>query len=251
MISDETNMAQVTTDLHRCWKAVYAAFAEYPAPEMLDASPLRNLERVLHDLRSSPMPDLSGNALGGYAMWAITSVGGIREYKHYLPRILQHALLTPSEPGFDPLVILSKLEYADWYQWPASERSAIETVYHASWLWARLQHPDEFDAINWFICAIRLQKDINSVLESWLFDLTPNSALQLTEVINRSDTLPYGDAYWEGFDLSSRRTVANWLCSDTLQTALMAVVDRIADKDMWRIDAVEAVLTDLRTTPWR
>jgi hypothetical protein len=251
MTSVETNSATVAANLQRYWQAAYAAFAEYPAPEMLDVSPLRNPEKILHDLHSAPMPELSGKALGGYAMWAITTVGGVGEYKHYLPRILQHALLTPGEPGFDPLTILSKLEYAGWHKWPALERSAIEDVYRASWLWTRLQHPDEFDAMNWFGSAIRLEKNINSVLESWLTNLTSNSALQLADVINRSGSLPHGKDFWEDLDLASRQTIARWLCSDSLQTAVMAVVDRIADGDMWRIDSVEAALTTLRTTPWR
>ncbi|ACM26948.1 hypothetical protein MOV66_02890 [Agrobacterium sp. SHOUNA12C] len=251
MISDETDLAREASHLQRCWEAAYAAFSGYSAPEILNASQLRDPEKILRDLRSASMPELSGNALGGYAMWAITTVGGVEEYKHYLPRILQHSLLTPSEPGFDPLIILSKLEYTDWYRWPASECFAIENVYSASWHWARLQHPDEFDAMNWFVCAIRLEKDINSVLESWLTNLTPNSALQFTEVINRSDSLPYGEASWEDLDLATRRTIASWLCDDALQTAITEIVDNVADRDMWRIDSVEATLANLGTKAWR
>lgn len=195
MTSAETDFARTVTSLKKGWEALFAAFAEYPPLETLDVSRLRDPEKILRDLCSAPMSELSGNALSSYANWALTTAGNIEEYKHYLPRILQHALFTPGEPGFDPLTILSKLEYADWRGWPASERSAIENVYRASWHWARLQHPDEFDAMNWFICAIRLEKDVNSVLESWLSNLTPNSALQLADVINRSDGLAYGKSF--------------------------------------------------------
>jgi len=251
MNSDETNLARAATKLHGCWQAAYAAFAEYPSPEILDASPLLDAEKILLELRSAPLANLSGNALSGYATSAMTTVGGVKEYRHYLPRILQHAFLTPSEPGFDPLIILSKLEYANWRRWPVSERSAIENVYRASWHWARLQHPDEFDATNWFACVIRLEKDIDSVLKSWLSNLTPNSALQLADVISRSDGLPYGRSFWEDLDLATRRTIADWLCGDGLQAAIVAVVDNVADRDMWRIDSIEAALALLRAMPCR
>ncbi|OCI95782.1 hypothetical protein A6U86_16655 [Rhizobium sp. AC27/96] len=251
MTSAETDFARTVTNLKNGWEELYAAFAEYPPPEALDASPLRDPAKILQDLRSAPMPELSGNALGGYAMWAITTVGGVEEYKHYFPRILQHALLTRGRLGFAPLQILAKLEYADWCKWPASERLAIENVYRASWDYARLQHPDELDAMDWFICAIRLERNVNSILESWLSNLTPNSALQLADVINRSDGLPYGRSFWEDLDLATRRTISDWLCGDGLQAAIIAVVDDVAERDMWRIDSIEAALVFLRSTPCR
>lgn len=251
MISAETNLAWVAASLEKGWEAAYAAFAGYLPPKKLDASPLRRPEQILNDLQSAPLRELSGNALGDYAMWAITTVGGVDEYKHYLPRILQHALLTPGEPGFDPLLILSRLEYARWHEWTTQEQSAVKDVLQASWNWARLQHPDELDAMNWFVSVVRLEKDISSLLEAWLANMMPNSALQLADIIRSSDRLPYGGTFWENLDIESRRTIASWLCSETLQTAVMAVVDGIADGDMWRIDSVEAALADMRATPWR
>ncbi|MGV1788995.1 hypothetical protein [Rhizobium sp. A37_96] len=251
MRADEANLVGAATRLQGCWQVAYAAFAGYPSPENLDASPLGDAEKIFHDLRSAPLANLSGKALGGYAMSAMTTVGGADDYRHYLPRILQHALATPGEPGFDPLMILSKLEYADWRQWPAAERLAIGNVFHASWVYARLQHPDELDAMNWFISAIRLEEDVRSVLDAWLSNLTPNSVLQLADVISRSGDLPYGRTFWEDLDLATRRTIVDWLCGDALQAAMMAVVDEVAERDMWRIDSIEAALVFLRSTPCR
>ncbi|MFK0163308.1 hypothetical protein [Rhizobium sp. NPDC090279] len=250
MSANETNLARAASKLQGCWYAAYAAFAEYPSREILHASPLRDAEKILRKLSSAPLAKLSGDALGGYAMSAMTTVGDVDDYRHYLPRILQHALLTPGEPGFDPLMILSKLEYANWCQWPASERLAVGNVFHASWVYARLQHPDELDAMNWFMCAIRLEKDINSVLDLWLSNLTPNSALQLADVISQSDGLPCGRSFWKDLDLATRRTILGWLCGDGLQAAIMAVVDDIADEDRWRIDSIGAALAPLRAMPY-
>ncbi|MBB6485047.1 hypothetical protein [Rhizobium lusitanum] len=250
MNSDETELSRVVAELQRCWQAGYAAFADYLCPEALDVSPLWDPEKIMHDLRSASLADLSGEALGGYAVAAMTTAGGVDEYRYYLPRILQHALMTPNEPGFDPVTILSKLEYANWRKWPAPEQLAIQNVYDASWHWVRLQHPDEFDATIWFVCAIRLRRDINPILESWRVNLTPNSALQLTEIINRSDSLLRGDALWEDVMFESRRIVAEWLCSDALQIAIITIVDEIAGRDMWRLNSVEAALAKLHAASW-
>lgn len=248
MTFDETNSTWAAASLRKSWEEVYGAFAVYPPPTTLNASLLRHPKGILDELRSAPLSELSGKTLGNYAMWALTSVGNVEDYKHYLPRILQHALLTPSEPGFDPLLILSKLQYADWHGWPKSERTAIENVYRASWQWARLQHPDEYDAMNWLPCVLRLERNVDSALESWSANMTPNSALQLADIISHSNSLPDAKELWEGLDIASRRRLVDWLCGDKVQAALLSVVDRIAEGDLWRIDGVEAALNNLRVS---
>lgn len=95
---------------------LYEVFSEYrPAPHLdactccTDPSELRML--VLVPLREQTSDDLSR-----YAHKAMTTIGNVTDYKHFLPRILEVGLDTKS-----------KLEMAQWQTWPQREREAVET----------------------------------------------------------------------------------------------------------------------------
>ncbi|MGO8015300.1 hypothetical protein AB9E19_10145 [Rhizobium leguminosarum] len=74
-------------DLEDSLRALYPAFLEYPFPSSLDASPLRDAEKILAALKSAPLREIGTAELGQYAASAITTVGSADDFKHFLPRM--------------------------------------------------------------------------------------------------------------------------------------------------------------------
>src|SRR5260221_8710240 len=89
-------------------EAAYKAFADVPRPLRIE----RYGEPILQFLTSKPVRELSGDWIGPYSGWAITTAGSGRDYQYFVPRILEEALLNPVWMGTDPDVIASKLKLA-------------------------------------------------------------------------------------------------------------------------------------------
>ncbi len=77
-------------ELQRLIDDCYDAFAPYPPPRSLHA--LRDPVAILATLTSAPLRELTGEQIGPYAGWAMTTVGDVTDYKHFLPRILEQAV---------------------------------------------------------------------------------------------------------------------------------------------------------------
>ena len=70
----------------------YQVFANLPRPAHLEAAPHRDGDRMLSSLTAAPLRELTGEQIGPYAGCAITTVGSERDYRHFLPRILELAV---------------------------------------------------------------------------------------------------------------------------------------------------------------
>src|SRR5437870_2848184 len=89
---------------------LYATFAIYSAPRRLHASPLRNAANILRDLRSAPLKSLPPVAIGPFAMYSMTTVGDVGDYKHFLPRIIHLGIIGgQGEPALEATAIAAKL----------------------------------------------------------------------------------------------------------------------------------------------
>ena len=61
----------------------------------MEASPLRDAREILMVLSAVPLRELTGEQVGPYSGWAMTTVGNERDYRHFLPRILELAVVDP------------------------------------------------------------------------------------------------------------------------------------------------------------
>ena len=77
----------------------YASFAFYRLPRRLEAPAYRDPTAILATLSSAPLRELTGDQLGPYASWAMTTVGEVDDYRHFLPRILELAIGDQSRPA--------------------------------------------------------------------------------------------------------------------------------------------------------
>lgn len=81
-------------------------------------------------LMSRPLNDLTENDLGFYTRKAITTLGSIQDYKHFLPRILE--LVAFSSSFRDDFLTFEKLNYCNWQDWDDEEVISVKSFFAAS-----------------------------------------------------------------------------------------------------------------------
>ena len=229
----------------------YSVFAAVPRPRSLHGSPLRDVDKILRDITSAPLRRLTHDQLGLFATCAITTVGEPEHYRHFLPRILELAILRRPDMGFEAWVIAGKLEMAGWRSWPREEREAVEAVFRAAFLRAIEMDTDEERRADDWLCGIcRLGLDPAPSLAAWRASPTVNAALQLADFVDMTKVKDgvVVAAIWEEVDEAARRAVGAWVQSPDTRAQLLAAVDRAssegpaAGEGPWLIDCALAKL---------
>ncbi len=234
--------------------AAYEAFAAYPRPERIEASPVRNPAKILTTLSSAPLRSLTGEQIGPYAGWAITTVGSVVDYKHFLPRILEQAIRSPQWVGTQPQVIASRLKMAEWRTWPKFEQRAVLVVFQTAYSAALEQHPDDGADVSEWLCGLAsLAEDVRPLLDEWITVATGQSLLQLANLATQLPALasldPHEQIYWADVVPEIRAVIVAWLISPRVKAAL-ARADGIGEDDMWRVSLAKDALADF-TRPAR
>lgn len=142
------------TDRQRLSDAVESLYRVFsaPTPPVIEGCPCCIETRGVDVLLATPLRDLTGQALWRYVTGAFYTVGGERDFRYFLPRILDISVNDPREAN-DPEIVLRKLALAGWQAWAPDERWAIEAFVDA-----------------WFEQAVR--EDLASLQEDWISEST-------------------------------------------------------------------------------
>lgn len=79
-------------------------------------------------LLSKPLKDLNEDDIGHFLRSAISTYGGIEDFKHFLPRILE-LMQDPNSSILNDFTTFEKLNYSEWKTWNIDEIEAIETYF--------------------------------------------------------------------------------------------------------------------------
>jgi hypothetical protein len=115
---------------------LYATFARYDFHELKWASEsdcnadYGNLDAD-NAVLGRALRDLSADDLSDYYFQAVSVVGTVDDFKHFLPRILE-ILVGKSGSGFAPAVLKINLLEAKFRDWPVAEKRAVLDVLRAS-----------------------------------------------------------------------------------------------------------------------
>lgn len=228
-------------DLQIALDAAYAAFGHCRRPDALDAAPGRDPKRILADLTARPLSELTADDLGGYMGWAMTTVGGVGEYKHFLPRILELAVQGPARVhlGGDSQSLARKMAYGRFDTWSADERAAIVAVFDAAWRQALRVPLYEEAAEDWLRGLIQLGEHVQARLAAWLATDAPLAGLHLadavnTEIFRRGDArLPFGF----GNEYAVYETYSVWLAGPAVRARLERLILEIdgEEEETWRL----------------
>ena len=217
----------------------YAAFAREPRPTRLIVSPLRDAGKILETLTAAPLRALTCDQIGPYSSWAITTVGDARDYRHFLPRILELAVSDPTWLGAEPAVIASKLKLGDWSAWGSEQRAAVIGVFEAAMEAAPASDVGiGLDAEAWLCGLTTLDIAPEPWLARWSAAPLPAAACQIVQLVTvavaRDGSV--SDGFWEEVDPVPRATIAAWLASPATRDQLIVARAMIPEEDRWEID---------------
>lgn len=225
----------------------YVVFARYPRPTAWEAAPTRDGAAILAGLTSAPLRELTAEQIGGYAGWAITTVGGVDHYRHFLPRILElSARGAAGQIGLAPPSLAQKLNHAGWRSWPNDEYVAISTLFAAAWPIHRETGSHHEAAADWLCAIALLGGDVRPLLSGWLSaDPSTHALVQAGWLVMSADSFlgPQSEAdYWAEADPDSFGQVLAWMFSPPVKSALEAGLDQVDDEDRWILERALAAV---------
>ncbi|WEJ99993.1 MAG: hypothetical protein P0Y59_24370 [Candidatus Sphingomonas phytovorans] len=194
------------------------------------------------------MRDLSAEAIGPYSGWAITTVGSERDYRHFLPRILELAACDDTWLGAEPAVIASKLKMGRWEEWDTDQYSAVPAVFEAGFCASLDMLPGyECTADSWLCGLAALDRPVEPWLTLWEGSTSLNAALQLSSFI-RMEEWPLDSAtavsggFWKEASPALCRQVARWLMSAPVRRVIETALDMVTPEDRWDVGQAMADL---------
>lgn len=100
---------------------------EAPRPRVIEGCACCLYKKDVDVLLITPLREVGGQPLWSYTFSAFLTVGGERDFRYLLPRILELAVCEPDTMP-DPEIVLDRLRRAGWESWDRRERRAIETL---------------------------------------------------------------------------------------------------------------------------
>lgn len=110
-------------------EAVYRTF-QSDAPSVIEGCPCCIDTRNTDILLTTPLHQITGQALWRYVSGAFLTVGDTKDFRYLLPRILEVSVLDPANAN-DPEIVLGKVLLAKWRSWAADEQLVIEGLIDA------------------------------------------------------------------------------------------------------------------------
>lgn len=200
-------------EIARAVEGLYATFGRYPAPPEPELSPLKShlidQARALHRGR---LAEIEPEALAPYAFHAMTTWGGVDEFKHFIPRLLE--LLWREPHWADATLLVGKLGYARWRDWPEGEQRAIERFLDA-WFRALLYDDQTTGLAGDLLRGIaQCQESIAPWLDRWARCETRAAIAQLADLIDRESASLYkrGEVSRDWLE-PARTDLSRWLRS--------------------------------------
>lgn len=243
-------MSEAEANLRDAIERGYLTFASMPRPQQLHASPLRDADEILRTLTSAPLRELTGEQIGPYSSWAITTVGNDRDYRHFLPRIFELAVTEPVWLGAVPQVIVGKLNMATWRTWAAEQQAAVLHFFRAAFDAVVQRHPQGGQsAVDWFCGIVTLGNSALLTFERWRSTSSPNAALHMASfIIDEAKDLRHQaevrGPYWEDVSVDVRREVARLLTAERTKVFLQAAAGQVSDEDQFAL--LDTALAELQ-----
>lgn len=163
---------------------LYTEFSIYPLKSKISGCPCCVSESASEKIHSKPLKELDNNDLARYSFKAMTTWGNVNDFKYFLPRILE--LLCNNEPIIDAFIILRKLEYGKWENWPEKEKSAIRKFLFA-W-WAEIIKNKNYFDYEIFVGIYKLTNNLDKLLALWMINFSDNSFMNFVEFIQNNYT---------------------------------------------------------------
>ena len=227
---------------------LYARFARYPIDD-LAGCPHCVSGADIECVKGVPLRELTAERLARYAFKAMTTWGTERDYKHFLPRIVELATMdvrARSYPGFDCALVLRKIAAAGFAAWPDIERVAIERVVRAWWDEWLHGSKDGIDLGNFVEGVAALGIGAGWLVTTWSDDRARAATIAIAEYLRAHGAWnphaardPFAD-----HEPGVRDAFTSWLASDDVFERLNA--EYFADADAPDAELLAAAIDGLR-----
>jgi hypothetical protein len=175
----------MSSELYKAIEQLYKVFAKYPVNSNMDGSPIyHDLAQWNRALLSKPLRQLSlEEDLRIYYFKAISTWGGVADFKHFLPRIFEQ--LTTLPMGIEEWVVLNKLNYSHYETWPPSEQAAVHRFLLSFWQMLLSESSNMIDSFfdDYFPAIANVYPDFNHLLELWAADGSQEAAQRLASFV--------------------------------------------------------------------
>jgi hypothetical protein len=214
---------------------LYTVFSKYQKPKSLNAAPTRDAKAIYADLTSSRLRELKAENLERYAPFAMTTVGTLEDYKHFLPRILELSVSDELHTyGLEADTIAGKLLYGEFFEWPDEEKDAVRAFVTSAFVNSCHETMILPAPANWLDAMAKLDCDLNFVSSSD-FPLTPatrlNRALaikellvQISDITDEPATIDYKGA-------------KSWLLTSNIEEMLLAGIKYVDEFYAWELES--------------
>ncbi|AVT31758.1 hypothetical protein C6361_22360 [Plantactinospora sp. BC1] len=228
---------------------LHVVFGGVPRPSAIDSCPCcftPDDERKL--LAPVPLAELTADDLGDYAAVVLFTVGGVADYRYFLPRMLEIGCTEGFLwPDLEPL--LGRLRHAGWRSWPAGERHAVRELLAALWAEVLADDPAAVHDVDTVLCAVgNVEDDLTPYLAEWARQLArPTAAAALFDLLAHhcrpaGTTWRLGNAFWAERG-SQAAQVSAWLAGADLRRAVTAALGAVLEtaetdghaESTWRI----------------
>ncbi|KAB2347743.1 hypothetical protein [Actinomadura rudentiformis] len=169
------------SDLKQTIGELYGVFSRYRVPNVKDHCTHCVTDEEAAAIRTTRLTDLTGQDLNRYAWKAMSTWGGMEEFKHFLPRLLELAAV--GELIF-PSSLMTKVG-AVWRDWPDEEQSAIQAFVEAWWASTVRDHPSPVPIQEMLEIIEFMGFGLRPSLEVWARTGTSGAARHIAELINR------------------------------------------------------------------
>lgn len=232
---------------------VYAAFAHLPRPRTLEMSPMKDARTFAIVLSDKELCNLTANEIGSFADSALYTVGNLNDYKYFLPRILDLAVLQPDDAvgyvGLEAWAIASKLVYGKWTSWPPREQEAVLNLFQMAFAATARAVPKVSDnAASWVVGLATLEQRISDHLAIWKKGDPSNcllcfaqSLVTIADWLEALETDPETSLLRNLHD-GQIENLSQWICEPSTMEILEDALRTVPREQVWQVEyAIEHV----------
>ncbi|MDC7682633.1 hypothetical protein PQU92_05060 [Asticcacaulis sp. BYS171W] len=129
----------MSTSLITAIEGLYEAF-EAPKPRYIERCPCCGDRKVVKNPEKA-LRDLTADDLSAYSIAVFSTVGGVIDFKYYLPRMFELAAVDDSLSAA-PSTLMCHLTRGEWRRWPKFEQVAVEVFVKAWFLFTLDRQPE-------------------------------------------------------------------------------------------------------------
>jgi hypothetical protein len=210
----------------------YEVFRPYRLGDDFENCCLYIPPKIAARLTKSPLKSLSLEDFGAYPQKAMTTWGTDRHFRYFLPRLVELLHDDTYNDAWHYEVFLSKLAYAQWWDWSSIEKHCIQTAVRTIWSQILFRAPAyACDGLcDSILCGIgRAQMPLADFLDDWsnASHLEATQHLAIFVELNVAPIRDHGrlyNSFWE-IDSASSQGVMAWLVSPGIAERLLKQID--------------------------